>query len=58
MADFLLKAICDTLGWLFLVPNLLCQSRDVEHQMRLNDDSKIEAPNAEDFFGFLDSASP
>ena len=39
-----------TLGWVFLLPNLLCEPGDVEHPVRLNDDSKIEAPNAEDFF--------
>jgi hypothetical protein len=37
-----------TLGWAFLLPNLLRAPGDVEHHVRLNDDSKIEAPNAED----------
>lgn len=51
MVDFLLQAMFDDAnGWAFLLPNLLCEAGDVEHPVRLNDDSKIEAPNAEDFF--------
>jgi len=47
---FFFKPCLMTLGWVFLLPNLLREPGDVEHHVRLNDDSKIEAPNAEDLF--------
>ena len=44
-----------TLG---IAPNLFRESGDVEHQVWLNDDSIIEAPQSRGINAFLDWASP
>jgi hypothetical protein len=50
MVDFLLQAMFDDTGMGISSAKPPPRARDVEHHVRLNDDSKIEAPNAEDLF--------